>query len=60
MMLNIKITNIDDSQAIAITNLMNEWIKISKENNGKWTSFYVDENFKPNIKIIEKKVKKNH
>lgn len=51
--LNIKITNIDEAQAIAIEDLLAVWVALGNIGSSRWTSFFADGdgNFRPQITV---------
>ena len=49
--LSINISNLTEKQAAEIEQMFKRWQDISDNNDSRWTSFFINKNFKPKIKI---------
>lgn len=47
----IEIDNITEEHVDKINDLFSEWREIIKNNDSRWTSFFIEKDFSPNIKI---------
>lgn len=52
--LNIEIGNLTEEQASKIIKMFDDWKTIVKNDDSRWTSFYVPKDFKADIKILSK------
>lgn len=50
--LNIQLNNLTEEQAENIKEYFGKWGEIIKNDDSRWASFFIEKDFKPNIKIL--------
>jgi len=49
--MNVKISNLNEKQVTEIEDMLKKWVDISDKGDSRWTSFFIDKDFHPKIKI---------